>query len=385
MNVEELIRCIPAMYNSRRPVMLWGPPGIGKSFAFRTVAKQLAHTLGLAGPIIERHQLHDYDGDIKQAFGMFDLRLSQCDPVDVGGLPKDRNGVMARLLPDWFPAADRTDIPEHGILLLDELPSAPLSVQTSAYQIALDGVIGDRRMKKGWYVAAAGNRLTDGGQFFKMPMALANRFCHLDVESNVDSWTNWAIDSNIEHSLVAFIRFRQDLLNTYEEHVTKKLKGMAFATERQWHAVADLIECNSNAKAELLLDKGVLAQLVGGLVGDGPGAEYLAFRDVWQKMPSIDGIFLDPNNSIVPDDSATLYAVMTAVGARATYDNMTQAMAYIDKVGAQGRPEFGVMALMDIQRRSMAAQIKGDASWKNPMTSPAFAQWAAKNTCLLNG
>lgn len=385
MNVSELITCLPAMYNSRRPVMLWGAPGIGKSYAFRTVAAQVAKSMGLAGPIIERHQLHDYRGDMAQAFGVFDLRLSQCDPVDVGGLPQSKGDMMARLLPDWFPAAHRTDIPEQGILLLDELPSAPLSVQTSAYQIALDGVIGDRRMKKGWYVAAAGNRLTDGGQFFKMPMALANRFCHLDVESNVDSWTNWAIDSNIEHSLVAFIRFRQDLLNTYEEHVTKKLKGMAFATERQWHAVADLIHCNSDDKGNLVMDKGVLAQLISGLVGEGPAAEYLGFRDVWHKMPSIDGIFLDPNNSVVPDDSATLYAVMTAVGGRATYDNMQQAVAYIDRVGTAGRPEFGVMAFMDIQRRSLVNQAKGDAQWKNPMTAPAFAQWAAKNTKLLNG
>jgi hypothetical protein len=312
---------------------------------------------------------------------MFDLRLSQSDPVDVGGLPRERksSGTTERLPPEWFAHTGRNDLPDYGILLLDELPAAPLSVQSSAYQIALDGVIDRFKIKDGWNVFAAGNRLTDGGQFFKMPYALANRMCHIDVESDLDSWVDWAIDNGMEPSLIAFIRFKPDYLNTFEKHVKDKTKGMAFASERVWHKLNDLYTSNQAAGED------VLAAIAGGLVGAGHAAEYRGFRDVWHRMPSVSGIILDPDNAPVPDDAATQFAVATALAAHTSYDNVAQCFTYMDRFTKAGRAELTMLYAKDMQRRATAAMQeaqKTGAKFTHPAQSPAYAKWAQDNKDL---
>uniref|UniRef100_A0A6M3X422 Uncharacterized protein n=1 Tax=viral metagenome TaxID=1070528 RepID=A0A6M3X422_9ZZZZ len=393
MKVNQLTEIVVALYNAQRTGMFWGPPGIGKSASFREAAATIAKSLGLAGPVLERHQIRPFikrmdelhgEGQgklmVKQCFGLFDLRLSQTDPVEVGGLPRENkvNGTMEKLPPSWFAHTLRDDLPDHGILLLEELPSAPLSVQTAAYQITLDKVIDDFRLKKGWATFAAGNRLTDGGQYFKMPLALANRLCHIDVESDLDSWSDWAIDNGIDNSLLAFIRFRPELLNTTDEHVKTKAKGFAFGTERQWHAVDDFLKGNPNAP------DWVLSAVTQGLVG--PAAiEYVGFRKVWNTMPSIDGIIIDPMTAPVPEEAATQFAVMTALAARCAYDNAQQCFQYVDRFTQMGRPEMGMLFVKDMQRRQGLASQKAQAEGKQftrAEQSPAYTQWAVKNKDL---
>ena len=383
MKVNQLSPIVTALYLAKRTGMVWGAPGIGKSDSFRAAAAVLRDMLGLTGPVLERHQIRQYreqGGDMSQAFGLFDLRLSQTDPVEVGGLPREdkTNGTMSKLPPSWFPHTGRHDLPNHGILLLEELPSAPLSVQTAAYQITLDGVIDDFKMKSGWACFAAGNRLTDGGQYFKMPNALANRLCHIDVESDVDSWTDWAIDHGVDNSLIAFIRFRPDLLNTYEEHVKNKNKGFAFATERSWHAFNDFLQKNPQADDATVYAVGL------GMVG--PSAtEYVAFRKVWFKMPSIDSILIDPSTAVVPEDAATQYAVMTALAARTSYDNAPNCFAYVDRFVQMGRAEMGMLFVKDMQRRqglAMQEAVKNGQQFMRAEQSPAYALWARNNAAL---
>lgn len=384
MKVNDLTAITVALYNANRTGMYWGSPGIGKSDSFRAAAEQIKNSLGLTGPVLERHQIKPFlarGGDIRTTFGLFDLRLSQMDPVEVGGLPRENrtNGTMEKLPPSWFAHTLRDDLPDFGILLLEELPSAPMSVQTAAYQITLDKVIEDYKLKEGWATFAAGNRLTDGGQYFKMPNALANRLCHIDVESDVDSWRQWALEHNIDHSLIAFISFRSDLLNTTEDHVKNKGKGFAFATERQWAAVNDFLTNNPGA------DASVMHAVVSGLVGSGPAAEYIGFRDVWNNMPSIDGILIEPDTAILPEDAATQFAVMTALAARATYDNLAQCLRYTDRLMAKGRPEMAVLFIKDMQIRQNLAfeQAKAEGRvFQRAEASPAYTMWASRNVQL---
>lgn len=384
MKVSDLTPIIVALYNANRTGMCWGSPGIGKSASFRAAAQIVKESLGLTGPVLERHQLREFQakgGDMRQAFGLFDLRLSQMDPVEVGGLPRENktNGTMEKLPPSWFAHEGRHDLPDHGILLLEELPSAPLSVQTTAYQITLDGVIEDFKLKAGWGCFAAGNRITDGGQYFKMPDALANRMCHIDVESNLDSWVDWAIDKGIEYSLVAFLRFKPDLLNTHEDKVKNKPKGFAFATERQWEAVNDILVNNQG------MDDGTLLAIIGGLVGPGPAAEYIGYRKVYQNMPNIDSVLIDPMSAHLPEDAASQYAVMTALAARADYNNLKNCFVYTDRLMAAGRAEMSVLFLKDMQRRQKIAETKAREAgqpFQNAVQSPEFSLWATKNRDL---
>lgn len=346
--------------------MVWGAPGIGKSAAHEVAARNIATKMGLKGvwlfgdPIPENGENPNWT---REYFGLIDKRAGQMDPVDAGGFPHyDRvNSSMRRVMDAWYPAYDRADIPDYGMVFLDEITSATPAVQASLFQLLQDRRLGDKSMKPGWFMSAAGNRITDGGVVFKMATPLRSRMVHLDMESDLDGFCEWGMDSEeIPLSMVAFLRFRPDLLNTHEEFVKKKSKGHAFATERTWHKLAK-VEKHAT-------DDGMLASFGNGYVGEGPCAEYLGFRKVWHQMPSIDGILLDPDASPVPEDAATLYAVSTALAGRADPNNIGAIVKYLDR----------------FEQKSFAVMCVRDATRKNPavLSSQAFSLWATQNAKL---
>lgn len=345
MNINALVQHIRFAHKANNVQMVWGAPGIGKSAACQEAADILAGELGLEGGVVEYGDAAPEGFTIDQCFGVVDVRLSQCDPVDVGGLPyKTSRNTQGRLIPDWFPAEGRDDLPEHGLLLLEEIVSAPLSVQAAAYQLTHDRRIGNKVMKPGWSIIMTGNRLTDGGVVFKMPTPLANRTTHLDVESDVDCWREWGLKNGTETSLLAFIAFRPDLLNTFEDHVKQKRDGMAFATERSWMMV-DRLE-KAGMPDDMFFDQ------ARGSVGQGPAAEYSAWRKTWQNMPNLDHVLMNPQSAKIPEDSGTQYAVAVGLAARATRENLDEVMTYMERFDTEkGRPELLVLCLQDATLR----------------------------------
>ena len=141
------------------PVMLWGPPGVGKS--------------QMVAQIAARHGVP-----------MTDIRLSQMEPSDLRGIPFRVGEHVEWAVPAMLPDASRHG-PE-GILFLDEINAAPPSVSAAAYQLILDRRLGEYRVPAGWAIFAAGNRQGDRGVTYTMPAPLANRFSHFEVETNLD-------------------------------------------------------------------------------------------------------------------------------------------------------------------------------------------------------
>lgn len=143
------------------PVMLWGPPGIGKSDMVRQVA--------------ERHGVP-----------VIDLRLSQLEPSDLRGIPFRVEERVEWAIPALLPDSARHGA--RGILFLDEVNAAPPSVSAAAYQLILDRRLGEYQVPAGWAIFAAGNRQGDRAVTYVMPAPLANRFAHLEVEPHLDDW-----------------------------------------------------------------------------------------------------------------------------------------------------------------------------------------------------
>ena len=318
---------------AKRPLMIHGSPGLGKSAQAYQAAEDLRDVFGLERVV----ELGDTTNALTD-FGYFDIRLTSFGPEEYGLPSLDvERGVQVRNPVDWFPSTDRTDLPDRGILIFEEAVSVGPAMQATMYQITHERRLGNKRMKPGWQVVLTGNLLTDGGQVFKMLTPLANRLIHVYVVSSVDGWTKHAIDHNFEPVLIAFIRFRPELLNTFATHVEKKAKDHAFATERSWECVQDLIRVNPNIHPAML----------SGSVGNGPATEFNAFREIWQSMPNIDGILMDPANAPVPTDTAVRYAVCTALASRATGQNFDLICQYIERMPTT----YTIMTIKDCAQR----------------------------------
>src|SRR5574338_450522 len=137
------------------PVMLWGPPGVGKS----QIIAQIAAAHGVR---------------------LIDIRLSQMEPTDLRGVPFRKGDTVEWSVPALLPDAARHGA--RGILFLDEITAAPPTVTAAAYQLILDRRLGEYRVPDGWVIFAAGNRYGDRGVSYVMPAPLANRFTHYETE-----------------------------------------------------------------------------------------------------------------------------------------------------------------------------------------------------------
>ena len=295
------------------PVMLWGPPGVGKS----QIVTQVAELHGV---------------------GIVDVRLSQMEPSDLRGIPFKQGDKVEWAIPAMLP--DVSVHGEAGILFIDEITSAPPSVSAAAYQLILDRRLGEYQVPEHWAIVAAGNRQGDRGVTYNMPSPLANRFSHYEVETNLDDWAAWAYKNNIDERVIAFLRFRPDLLFDFNaEH-----NPVAFPSPRSWefaHRALDKFQ-----------DQPQL--LAGGLeacVGRAAGVELFAFIKSLENLPDIDAI-ASGESSECPDEIDLQYAIATALVTRAVRaaDDAQLLGNVLTYANCFPQREMGVMLVSDLHR-----------------------------------
>ncbi len=319
MKPSAIRTALPKLIAKQRPVFLWGAPGVGKSDVIRQIAE---------------------DSKLE----LRDVRLSLLDPIDLRGFPTI-DAVKKQM--SWLPA-DFLPKKGKGLLFLDEMNSAPQSVQAAAYQLVLNRKIGEYKLPDGWAVMAAGNRASDRSVVHAMPAALANRFVHLDFDINVDDWSYWAMDNEIHTDLRAFIRFRPNLLHCFDGATNPR----AFPSPRSWAFVNDIYKDNHSADDEY--------ELIKGTVGEGAAAEFSGFVRQIKDLPTIDQVLLDPDGTKVPTSPAGMYAMATALDAKTTTNNIGRVMRYTDRLPV----EFQVVYVRSaIRRDSKLTDTKEYMDW----------------------
>jgi hypothetical protein len=339
MRPAHLLTVIEKEYASTReghhtPVMLWGPPGVGKS--------------QMVAQIAERHDAP-----------LIDIRLSQMEPSDLRGIPFRAEDSVEWAVPAMLPSAKRHG--EEGILFLDEITSAPPSVSAAAYQLILDRKLGEYEVPAGWAIIAAGNRQGDRGVTYSMPAPLANRFSHYEVEVNMDDWVAWAYANQIDERIIAFLRFRQDLLFDFDP----SHNPVAFPSPRSWEfAHRGLQKFDEHHE--------LLTGALQACVGNAAGIELRAFIESLDQMPDLDAI-INGEDIPAPKEIDLQYAVASALVGRAIRAKETDDAASVHGnilvyAGKFPQREMGVMMVSDMHR----------AIGEDIFAVPEFANWADK-------
>ncbi|MCX7592705.1 MAG: hypothetical protein N2235_02875, partial [Fischerella sp.] len=161
------------------------------------------------------------------------------------------------------------------VLFLDEMNAAAPAVQASGYQLILNRKVGKYTLPDNVVIVAAGNRESDKGVTYRMPAPLANRFVHLEMAVDFDSWQAWAVNNKIHKDVVGYISFaKQDLFDFDSRSASR-----AFATPRSWTFVSQLLDDDS-------IDDRTLTDLVAGSVGEGLAIKFMAHRKFASQMPN---------------------------------------------------------------------------------------------------
>jgi len=306
ISTTELYNHIDTLLQTDTPLFIHGSPGIGKSYIVADVAKK--HSLELV-----------------------DVRLSQMDPVDLRGVPSIKEDQTVWMPPVFFPK----DKNSNGILFLDELNSAPPSVQAAIYQLVLNRKMGEYELPDGWRIICAGNRVSDRGVVFRMPTPLANRMVHLHVQARFEDFKLFAIKQKLHPFVIGFLGFRPDLLST--EPVVEDDANPAFATPRSYHMLSDILKTEKKI--------GKLASIIYGTIGYSAGLEFTSYVKVYEDLPDVQAIYQGqyPNIENTP---ALLYALVSALVEY--FDGSDLHKEHLLIFSETLPTEFGVMLIKDV-------------------------------------
>ncbi len=162
-------------YRARRPVLLEGPTGIGKS----ELVMQLAKKLGIGHTVLD---------------------LSLLEPPDLVGLPVIEEGRTRYALPRFLPRDGA------GILMLEELNRAERYIQQPALQLLTARTLHEYTLPESWACFAAINPETGDYQVTPLDAALRARFLQLPVRADRANWLAWAEQHQVHPAVTGLVR-----------------------------------------------------------------------------------------------------------------------------------------------------------------------------------
>ena len=305
--------------------MAWGDPGLGKTDIAAATAEELGWSLVYAD-------------------------LATRDPAELAGLPWIKDGRSIRCRPDWLPSDGQ------GFLFLDELPQAGVANLNIAATLIREHRIGEHALAAGWMVVCAGNHPHNRAGTTTMPSHVRNRLMHITVEADVKVWASWAANRGVDPVLVAYNRYR-----AAEYRRKFSPADNAYPTPRTW-AMSDQV-------LRLGLPSALEQECLSGTIGAAASADLAGFRRTCASLPDPDAIIGDPDHYLLPEDPATLYALMGALAHRAKAGTFAAIVRYLDRLPQQ---EFAVVCVLDATARDPAL-----------MTTSGYQRWAAAKGDLL--
>ena len=327
MKYSDIKDSIVAQFETTNKVvpLLEGAPGGGKSALAMDIGKEL--------------------GFDKVVTFVASLR----DPVHLLGTPRNDGEVTT-----WIPPEELYGLRNgRNLLIIEEIGDNQVQMQNALCGLIYDRRVNNLHLSPETYVIATTNRTQDKSGANRIVSKLYGRVRLFEYVENIDDWSNWALDNDIDPVLIQFLRFRPNLLSDFNPD------RKANPTPRTWERV-------SMIPTKLPTD--LYFANVAGDVGEGAAAEYTGFRRIYEGLPNIDGILMNPARAEVPTDPAVLYALTGALAHRTSKDNFDRVSEYVGRLA----PEFQVMCVSDAMK--LAPEIK---------TTKAFVQWAVKNSNVM--
>lgn len=321
-------------------------PGVGKSAIVKEIAKEW---------------------NLK----VIDVRLTEYDPTELNGYPFILNPtdeihlVKAGHVPmvtfptehDELPINEETGKPYNGwMIILDEFPSAPLSVQAAAYKITLDRMVGSHKLHKRCIIVTAGNKATDKAIVNRLSTAQQSRFSTLMIKVCLETWLEWAERVDIDYRVRSFLRWKPDLLHDFNPNHA----DLTFPCPRTWHFVSNLAIANKWEKIEYSK-----LPLLAGTVGHGAARQFHAFTEIYSDLPTIREMIADPLGCHMPDEISVHHAAAGLVGHHIDAKNAKPLFQFLTRIPA------------DLQTVTLRNAIKRKDELR---TVPELLQWASQNT-----
>lgn len=370
---------------TQETVMLWGPPGVGKSEVISgTLAKYLESQTGkkviftdvrlllfnpvdLRGIPVPQEKVRDipvemFNEKVQEIVELDEKKdAALIQQLEDKNMMRIKEGFTKWLKPQIFNLNASPDV--INILLLDEISAAPPAVQAAAFQLTLDRKIGEHDLPTNTIIIAAGNRVVDKGVAYKMPTPLANRMTHFEIYADIDDWKEWAIPNEVHPLVIGFLNFQNGKLHDFDP----SRDDLAFPTPRAWSKVSKFLYAYKSVSQAI--------PMIAGTIGVGTAAEFKEFADTYGKLPNIQDIF-DGKPVDVPSRNDIQFALSAAIVSRVGKAE-TEQLKNVVKFTLKLQKEFAILTMKDM--------LKVDGVKTRIMTSKEWLAWSKENKALIVG
>ena len=314
------------------PVLIKGAPGVGKSDIVNQVADEIEFDMIITHPVVS-------------------------DPTDFKGQPCVVEGKDGRKRAEFLPFGDLRRMmhaKRPTIVFIDDLGQAPAAVQAACMQLLLARQINGKKISDKITFLAATNRRQDRAGVTGILEPVKSRFYNIyELQPDKDDWIEWALAHEMPDEVIGFVNFRPDLLATEE-------------------ATSDIVNhpCpRTLAHAGETIKMGLTTmEDLSGVVGEGCAVELTGFIKVFEELPSIDAIIMDPDSAPVPTDPSAQYAVVAALVGKAAKGNVKR----IFKYGNRMPGPFSTLLVRDSIRKDKEIQH-----------TAAFVEWCSDHSDVL--
>jgi len=326
-------------YASNVPMLLWGPPGTGKTSSIKGFANAINVACKTAMASIQ-------------------------EPADIGGYPVPGQQGVRKLPPTW---AMELASEQEGILFIDELTTAPPATQAACLRAVHEGVVGDLELPVGIRRWAAANPAEYAADGTTLAAPLANRFMHIAAPLDAMGWVRGVVNGwappaymppppgweasipGVAAMVAAFIQRKPSMLLDMPKD--EAARGGAWPSPRSWESgIRVMAACES-----MHAGPDAMTAVLAGCVGPGAAIEFLAWMRA-QDLPNPRDL-LRTRSWDVPRDGSKAFATMSGIVAHTaadlTRENWDAAWALLALASNQHADLVAVAAksLADLRRR----------------------------------
>jgi len=254
-------QCAPHVLAVRKPILMRGRHGIGKS----EVVYQIAEDMGI--PVVERRASQMTEGDL--------LGMPSPELVEVNG---EQASVFRPF--SWFIQACTQPV----MLFLDEIDRAVIEVRQGIFELADSRKLAGWSLHPGTVIVAAVNGGEHGDQYQvnEMDPAELDRYTVFDVEPSVEDWLHWAKE-NVETFVWDFINHNRAHL----EHLDDFEPNKVYPSRRSWKRLNDCL-----VEADLLSNEpeAALFNLSSAFVGFEAAVAFNDFLKTYETQVAIEDL-----------------------------------------------------------------------------------------------